>query len=543
MPESTGAKQRKKGFEPRILVFACNWCSYAGADSAGVSRLEYAPNVRLLRVMCSGRVHPSFVLKAFMEGADGVMVSGCHFGDCHYMFGNHKAVEQFEKVKALTRLLGLEPDRIALEWISAAEGPRFADVMNQFTEQVRNLGPSPLLRKKKTISVPVSSPMNLRDYRVFTCLECGRCTAVCPVARTHEFSPRRLLSSAISQGLDGMSSDAAVWDCLTCRRCEEVCPADIPYSELNRATRAETVKKDVPVPCTHGGVFEQVSIAMARSGLKQNRLEWLTPSTRTRKQKGKILFFTGCSPYFAGYFGTPYAEKLQGSLNAAVTLLNRMDIEPVVMANERCCGHDLLLRGDTAGFARQAGLVADQIRKTGAETVVFTCPECLVTVRDDIPKVTGTQDVTCVHLSELLAPEIDKLEFTGKNGMVTYQDPCRLGRYSGVYDPPREIICHVNSGGVNEMRHHRERAVCCGNTAWINCDAGTKVLQNQRLADAAATGSETLLTACPKCLVHLTCAQEGDNGENQKQVSTRDIWDYVATRLDKRKKGGSVNGQ
>jgi F420-non-reducing hydrogenase iron-sulfur subunit len=128
-------------FEPRVLVFACNWCSYAGADTAGVSRIQYSPNVRLLRVMCSGRVHPSFVLKAFSEGADGVMVSGCHFGDCHYMFGNYRAVEQFEKLKGLTRLLGIEPGRIALEWISAAEGPRFAEVINGFVDQVRQLGP------------------------------------------------------------------------------------------------------------------------------------------------------------------------------------------------------------------------------------------------------------------------------------------------------------------------------------------------------------------------------------------------------------------
>ena len=92
-------KNISKEFEPKVLVFACNWCSYAGADGAGVSRIEYSPNVRLLRTMCSGRVHPSFVLQAFAEGADGVMVSGCHFGDCHYMFGNYKAEEQFKKLK------------------------------------------------------------------------------------------------------------------------------------------------------------------------------------------------------------------------------------------------------------------------------------------------------------------------------------------------------------------------------------------------------------------------------------------------------------
>jgi F420-non-reducing hydrogenase iron-sulfur subunit len=132
-----------KGWNPNIVVFACNWCSYAGADTAGVSRIQHQPYFRMIRVMCSGRIQPGFVLKAFEKGADGVLVSGCHFGDCHYIFGNERAVEQFEKTKAITKLLGIEDGRLRLEWISAAEGNRFAQIINEFTDQVRALGPSP----------------------------------------------------------------------------------------------------------------------------------------------------------------------------------------------------------------------------------------------------------------------------------------------------------------------------------------------------------------------------------------------------------------
>jgi len=138
----------KDNFEPRIVVFACNWCSYAGADTAGVNKFQYPPNVRLIRVMCSGRIHPAFVLKAFELGADGVMVSGCHFGDCHYIFGNHRQVEIFEKTKGLVKLLGLENERLRLEWISAAEGGRFAQLITEFVEDVKKVGPSPLRREK-----------------------------------------------------------------------------------------------------------------------------------------------------------------------------------------------------------------------------------------------------------------------------------------------------------------------------------------------------------------------------------------------------------
>jgi len=136
-------------FVPNIVAFACNWCSYAGADTAGVNRVQYSPNFRVIRTMCSGRVAPGFVLKALKLGADGVLVSGCHFGDCHYIFGNYKAVELFEKTKALVRTLGLDERRIRLEWVSAAEGERWGKVINEFVAQITALGPSPLNHKPK----------------------------------------------------------------------------------------------------------------------------------------------------------------------------------------------------------------------------------------------------------------------------------------------------------------------------------------------------------------------------------------------------------
>jgi F420-non-reducing hydrogenase iron-sulfur subunit len=143
-------KQGKQAeFIPNIVAFACNWCSYAGADTAGVSRVQHAPHFRIIRTMCSGRVTPGFVLKALQLGADGVLVSGCHFGDCHYIFGNYKAVEQFDKTKALVKTLGLEDERIRLEWVSAAEGSRWGEVIDEFVGQIQRLGPSPLNHKSK----------------------------------------------------------------------------------------------------------------------------------------------------------------------------------------------------------------------------------------------------------------------------------------------------------------------------------------------------------------------------------------------------------
>ena len=128
-------------FEPKIIGFLCNWCSYTGADLAGVSRIKSAPNVRILRTMCSGRVDPAFILKAFQLGADGVIVMGCHLGDCHYQEGNYKTIRRIPFLKRLIKDFGIDPRRLRLEWVSASEGDKFAKVVNEMTEEIRQLGP------------------------------------------------------------------------------------------------------------------------------------------------------------------------------------------------------------------------------------------------------------------------------------------------------------------------------------------------------------------------------------------------------------------
>ncbi len=130
--------------EPKIVVFACNWCSYAGADFAGVSRMSYPPTVRIIRVMCSGRFDPDFALRAFGKGADGVLVLGCHPGDCHYIEGNLKAGKKTDMTAELLDALGIDPVRFRFEWVSASEGAKFADIVREFTETLEKLGPIPL---------------------------------------------------------------------------------------------------------------------------------------------------------------------------------------------------------------------------------------------------------------------------------------------------------------------------------------------------------------------------------------------------------------
>lgn len=137
------ANSMSNDFEPLIVTFCCNWCSYAGADLAGTSRLQYPPNIRIIRVMCSGMVHPNLVIEALTKGADGVLVLGCHPGDCHYLDGNLRTQARKEAIELLMDDLGIERERFRLEWVSASEGPRFAEVIKEMVGQVQKLGPSP----------------------------------------------------------------------------------------------------------------------------------------------------------------------------------------------------------------------------------------------------------------------------------------------------------------------------------------------------------------------------------------------------------------
>jgi F420-non-reducing hydrogenase iron-sulfur subunit len=147
-PKAKKAGKKKaevaKEFDPTIIAFACNWCSYSGADLAGTSRFQYAPNLRIIRVMCSGRVDPSLILKALRNGADGILISGCHPSDCHYISGNEKTEVRISFLKRFLPQVGIDPRRIRLEWIAGSEGELFARIATEFTDEIRELGPNPL---------------------------------------------------------------------------------------------------------------------------------------------------------------------------------------------------------------------------------------------------------------------------------------------------------------------------------------------------------------------------------------------------------------
>ncbi len=142
----------KKEFEPKIIAFLCNWCSYAGADLAGVSRIQYPPNIMIVRLMCSGRIDPLFILEAFKDGADGVLIAGCHLpSDCHYMSGNFKALRRITLLRKVLGDFGIEPERLRLEWVSAGEGDKFASVVRSTVDSIKKLGPMSIKKQEEIV--------------------------------------------------------------------------------------------------------------------------------------------------------------------------------------------------------------------------------------------------------------------------------------------------------------------------------------------------------------------------------------------------------
>jgi Fe-S oxidoreductase/coenzyme F420-reducing hydrogenase delta subunit len=519
--------------KPRILAFVCHWCAYAGADLAGVSRLQYPSHVRLIRVMCTGRIHSGFLLEAFLQGADGVLVAGCHIGDCHYLEGNVKCQKVVEDTREYLRLLGIEEGRLRLKWISASEGAQFAAEVRDFTEYLTGLkapalpeGPQDMPR---FFPVPEAKPP-LTTEQTAACLECSNCDAVCPVHReVPSFSPKAVINQAALGLTDLFLKKNEVWACLGCGACNSRCPAGIDIARFNRSFRRRArLTTNLPMESHHG--VPQAIARLQRHVLRQRRTAWAEEIGRTR-EKGPYYYFVGCLPFFEITFRYLNISLLEDA-RSVLTLLNRVRIEPVIAEEERCCGHDALWAGDEETFLDLAFRNLKTIEAAGAETVIFSCPEGYAVFRFDYPRYFGPLPFRVVHLSELLAEKLPEAGAPFRPALVrrvTFQDPCRLGRHSGLYDPPRRLLTQIPGLEWVEMQRTEENALCCGTSAWMECSACSKALQKERLQEAEQTGAERLLTACPKCRIHFTCAQAGEDGT----MKIQDIFTFLADHLKK----------
>jgi Fe-S oxidoreductase len=235
-------------------------------------------------------------------------------------------------------------------------------------------------------------------------------------------------------------------------------------------------------------------------------------------------------PFFDVTFRYLNLSPLQ-SAHSVLGLLNKMGIEPVISDHERCCGHDALWCGDHATFGKLAQWNLEVIKASGAKTVLFSCPEGYVTFKKYYPKYLGELPFEVLHLTEFFERELPNagLSFQSSTAeTITYHDPCRLGRLAGIYETPRRLLQMLPQTQLTEMERNREHALCCGTSAWMECSSYSKAIQSERLHEALQTGAQTLITACPKCQIHLMCAQN----TTEADLNIIDIYTYLKQRLD-----------
>ena len=380
---------------------------------------------------------------------------------------------------------------------------------------------------------------NLQDIinqnRVWYCLECGKCSAVCPITfwETRAYcSPRLLIEKALNGYSADVYEDPLFWSCLTCKRCSELCPSDVLFSEFIRDTRGLARNDGLSGDCTHGEVIQTWGRMMTDPELDQNRLEWLDRDLRV-SQDSEVLYFVGCLPYYQLQFKELGIEGPEIA-RAAVRILNHLGIEPQVMSDERCCGHDQIWQGDMATFDALAHLNLERIKATGAKQIVTTCPECARTLGLDYPNRVGEHGMEVLHLTQFISrqPAASRLAWNSgkKKYKATYQDACRLNRHLGVYEEPRALLYAAGLELLEMERTHRS-SLCCGTSCWSACGKVSKNIQVQRLKEAKATGAELLITTCIKCQIHFKCAQQDPILSKDIAIPIRDLATVLADRL------------
>jgi len=334
------------------------------------------------------------------------------------------------------------------------------------------------------------------------CIECGKCTYSCPVSHTGgDFSPRKVMEETAVLGR--APSNSGLWQCMNCGMCTEVCQNGVRFHDYVRTVRRDLRARLAPEQ-NHGGIPDALMRLSALPNLSPRKAGWVSKGLML-DEASDVLLFVGCTPYFDVIFRYLRDDLLEIP-RSAVSLLNAMRIRPKLLPEERCCGHDAYWLGDSEMFERLALMNIEAIEKAKVSQVVTFCPECYSTLKNLYPKAAGPLGFEVRSMAEIMAEAIGsgELELGSDQEVLTYHDPCRLGRHAGVYEQPRQVIRSL--GRLNEMTRSGPLGVCCGVSAWVNCGALTRGWQLERLKEAEETGAKRLVTACPKCLIHLTCA-------------------------------------
>jgi Fe-S oxidoreductase/coenzyme F420-reducing hydrogenase delta subunit len=540
----------------KIVLFMCNWGPHAAFQTLQESSSPIPPEIRMVRIPCSGRISKSLLFRAFEMGADGVALVGCTAGSCRYGSGTPSGLRNVEDTRGILEMLGLGKERLQWSTFLPDESESLLAFLLEFKNHIEELGKSPVTpphsRRRDhspehknvagqagltpsacgSISAEVATRL-LAAHDVYTCQDCGKCSSACPLALIGKpFSPRAVANSVISGAIDAPTVVRDTWSCLTCGTCYDRCPSAVTFPEFIRGLREIQREGGFEGHQAHDGFFQSLMRTMTSPDLAIKHWNWLPEHIRL-DSSSKLLFFGGCAPYFDAFFRHHLDVQTSTILVDSLRLLNFFDIHPNILEGERCCGHDLLWSGDRDNFLKLATLNVEAIEKLGIEEVVTACPECYRTLSRDYPEHGVNISFKVTHLYELLEKEIDKgaVGFDRLDRKLTFQDSCRLNRLGDGTDLPRKLLNRLKPRSYSEMQDHGMASICCGNCAWTGCDSYSKALQVKRLRQAKATGSDLLVTACPKCQIHLNCAMEDPFDGDEIQMEMMDLASVLARTI------------
>jgi heterodisulfide reductase subunit D len=519
-----------------IILYLCSWGPHAAFQTLQDRRISIPPEIKMVRIPCTGRISKSLLFKPFEVGADGVLLVGCNPGTCRYGGGARIAREHSEDARKLLDLIGLGGERIRHETFLPDADDALLALMENFTARIRELGPTPILpgrRKEKAPIERTAVDAIIARYDAHACQDCGKCTSACPLALSGKnYSPRGIVRSLIGGEIASEAVQQDIWSCLTCGICYQRCPSAVDFPSFIQEIRHVLLEGGEDGHKAHSGVFQSLMRAMTHADIPVKHWDWLPEDIQT-DPSGPILFFGGCAPYFDVFFKSYLGARTKMILEDSLRLLNFFDIKPAILSGERCCGHDLLWTGDRENFLALAKLNVDAIAATGAEELVTTCPECYRTFHHDYPANGIEVPFKVSHMYDLLEREIGKgsVGFKKLNRRISFQDPCRLSRYENLVDLPRNLIARLKTDGFLEMDDRGAGSICCGNSGWSMCDAYSKNLQVRRLRQAKETGADLLVTACPKCQIHLKCAMEDMFLKDEIEMEMLDLTSVIARTI------------
>jgi len=531
----------KNGTDPmttdlKIILFLCNWGPHVAFQTLQDMAAKIPTEIKMVRIPCAGRINKALLLKAFEMGADGVAMVGCEPGSCRYGVGTDTSQKNVEEARGILDLLGLGQDRLRLGTFMPDEPEKLLQFLTDFCRVIKTIGKSPVVPAPQ--SEPVTDPREIINqivaaHDIYACQDCGKCSSACPLTLSGKpFSPRAIANAIISGDIGSESVQKDIWSCLTCGLCYDRCPSAVNFADFIQDMRHLLTKMKLLERKSHGGFFQTLMRTMTTKDLKINHWDWL-PKDIKIDPESDVLFFGGCAPYFDIFFRKHLKVQTMDILTDSLRLLNFFDIHPALLQSERCCGHDLIWSGDRDNFLKLAALNTEAMHQAGIKKVITSCPECYRTLAHDYPKQGIQTDFEVVHIFDLLEAEIDKgaVGFKKLNKNLTFQDPCRLSRLSGRADLPRKLISRVSPKGFNEMQDKGASAICCGNCAWTTCDSFSKALQVKRIRQAHDTKSDILVTACPKCQIHFSCAMEDPFIGEELSMEMMDLTSVLAKTI------------